>query len=355
MAMSNRSMIVGVFEDRAAAEAAVDDLRAAGFTDDQIGIAMRHSDVATTHGEAATTTAADESMAGTGALTGALAGAGLGTLAGFAVLSGMIPVIGPAIAGGTLGIILSNAAAGAGVAGLVGALAGSGYSDEESTYYQGEFEAGRTLVTVHADGRSADATAILRRHGAFDMQSRPEGMSTASSRLSDAGVDLSHSGSGMAGSGMAATGPGVVAAHDRTHGHAHATGATDAETIRLHEEQLHAGTTSKTGHVDIHKDVVSERQTLEVPVEREEVIIERHAPTGGVGTVNAADLAPGEEIRIPIREEQVQVSKEAVVAEEVSIGKRTVRDTEQVTDTVRKEHLRVESQGDVTTRDCDRT
>ena len=88
------------------------------------------------------------------------------------VLSGVVPVIGPAIAAGTLGVILSNAAAGAAVAGLAGALIGSGIPEEEAKYYHGEFEAGRMIVTVHTDGRSAEATAILRRHGAYDMSSR---------------------------------------------------------------------------------------------------------------------------------------------------------------------------------------
>ena len=115
----------------------------------------------------------DGSRAGTGAVTGALAGLGLGALAGLGVLSGVIPVIGPAIAAGTLGIILTNAAAGAGIGGLVGALAGAGIPEDEAHYYQGEFESGRTIVTVQAEGRADEAMAILRRYDAYDMSSRP--------------------------------------------------------------------------------------------------------------------------------------------------------------------------------------
>lgn len=189
MAMTQRSTVVGVFEHRAAADAALRDLQAAGFTRDRVGIAMRHADHPTDAAE-------DEGAnVGSGAVTGVLAGAGLGALAGFGVLSGMIPIIGPAIAGGTLGIILSNAAAGAGVAGLVGALIGAGLPEEEAHFYQGEFEAGRTIVTIHADNRGEEAAAILRRHGAFDMQNRPEGMTTgrrpSAASLGEAGIDLS--------------------------------------------------------------------------------------------------------------------------------------------------------------------
>jgi hypothetical protein len=174
--MIQHSTVVGVFEDRLQADRAVDELRRAGFRDDQIGVAMRHDAV-----EMTDAVDSDESGAGTGAITGMLTGLGLGALAGLGVLSGVIPVIGPAIAGGTLGIILSNAAVGVGVGGLVGALVGAGIPEEHAHYYQGEFEAGRTIVTVHADGRADDARAILRRYDAYDIESRPDYSGTAAS------------------------------------------------------------------------------------------------------------------------------------------------------------------------------
>ena len=168
MAVQQRSTVVGVFEDRKEADRAVADLRAAGFRDDQIGVAMRHSDGS----EMTASTSVDDSEAASGALTGALTGMGLGALAGLGVLAGVIPVVGPAIAGGTLGVILSNAAAGAGIAGVAGALIGSGVPEDEANYYHSEFEAGRTIVTVRADARYDDAVAILRRAGAYDMSTR---------------------------------------------------------------------------------------------------------------------------------------------------------------------------------------
>jgi hypothetical protein len=180
--MAHQSTVVGVFNDRMQADRAIDELRRAGFRDDQIGVAMRYDAGDATMGDAAEATgaaAAEDTHAGTGAVTGAVAGLGLGALAGLGVLSGVIPVIGPAIAGGTLGVILSNAAIGAGVGGLVGALAGAGIPEDEAQYYQGEFEAGRTIVTVRADGRADEARAILRRYGAYDMSSRPDDSGTA--------------------------------------------------------------------------------------------------------------------------------------------------------------------------------
>ncbi len=84
-----------------------------------------------------------------------------------------------------------------------------------------------------------------------------------------------------------------------------------------------------------------------MPVQREEVVIERTAVHGRAST---GSIRPGEEIRIPVSEERVKVAKEAVVTEEVKVGKRTVQDTERVSGQVRKEEIKVEQTGDVDVR-----
>jgi len=300
MAAKQRSTVVGVFEDRHHADKAVAELKQAGFRDDQIGVAMRHT------GGSAGASDTGETYAEEGAGTGVVAGLGLGALAGLGVLSGMIPVVGPAIAGGTLGVILSNAAAGAAVAGLAGALIGYGIPEEEAKYYHGEFEAGRTIVTVQAGGRYDDADAILRRHGGYDMSTR-----------------------GSVAAGAARTG-------------------READTIQVKEERLHAQKRPvETGEVAVRKEVHTETKHIEVPVQREEVVIER---TPVHGRAAADVIGEGEEVRIPVREEQVTVSKDAVVTEEVKVGKRVVQDTKQVSGEVRKEEVKVEQKGDVDVR-----
>jgi hypothetical protein len=214
---AQQSTIVGVFDDRLQADRAVDELRRAGFRDDQIGVAMRYdAGAAATAGatDVVDATGAGETHAGTGAITGVLTGLGLGALAGFGVLSGVIPVIGPAIAGGTLGIILSNAALGAGVGGLVGALVGAGIPEDEAQYYQGEFEAGRMIVTVRGDGRGDEAMAIFRRYGAYDMSTRPDDSGTAESAANKP-VDIPVRSEDVIGSGTTADlRRGVVTDHD---------------------------------------------------------------------------------------------------------------------------------------------
>jgi len=117
---------------------------------------------------------------------------------------------------------------------------------------------------------------------------------------------------------------------------------------QMSDEQLHARTQPvETGEVRIRKEVHTEHKTMEVPVQREEVVIERHAPTGRAAT---SDVREGEEIRVPVMEEQVVVEKTPVVKEEVTVGKRVVQDTQRVAGEVRKEEVRVEREGDVDVR-----
>ena len=101
----------------------------------------------------------------------------------------------------------------------------------------------------------------------------------------------------------------------------------------------------ETGEVRVRKEVHTEHRTVEVPVKKEEVVVERHPASGRAASTS--DLKSGEEIRVPVREEQVHVEKTPVVKEEVTIGKREVTDTERVSGTVRKEELKVEKKGDV--------
>ena len=54
----------------------------------------------------------------------------------------------------------------------VGALVGLGIPEEEAKYYETEVKGGRVLVTVKADGRYDEAYAILRRFGAYDVNTR---------------------------------------------------------------------------------------------------------------------------------------------------------------------------------------
>ncbi len=177
MAMNQNSVVVGVFEDEDSAQRAVTELKSAGFDEGQIGFALRGGDsVAASAGDGDTETSGmsdTDTRGGTreGGVMGAVTGASLGSIIGAAAAL-LIPGFGPVLAGGILAAALTGAAVGAATGGVAGALREWGFSEEEATYYHGELEAGRTIVTVRADGRQDEARAILQRNGGYDTSSR---------------------------------------------------------------------------------------------------------------------------------------------------------------------------------------
>jgi len=108
----------------------------------------------------------------------------------------------------------------------------------------------------------------------------------------------------------------------------------------------------EVGEVGIRKEVVSEQQTIDVPVTREEVVIERHpvAPRP-----SNRPLGEDQTIDIPIHEERVELEKQPVVYEEVQVGARQVQDTERVSGTVRREEAHLERDDDVNVREVGQT
>jgi uncharacterized protein (TIGR02271 family) len=244
-----------------------------------------------------------------GGLMGGLGGwlVGIGALA--------IPGVGPFIAAGAFATALGGAVIGAGLGAIAGALVGMGVPEEHAKYYEGEAKAGKTLVTVRANGRYEDAQRILRDHGAYDVESRdrtpgatgnPVLKSESAARPVDAGQDA----------------------------------------MQLREEELIARKQSvETGQVQIGKEIVSEQRTLEVPVTREEVTIERH-PVDRRPSDRPIDER-NQTIAVPVHEEQVELEKRPVVYEEVGVGKREVEETHEVSGTVRREEARIEQDGDV--------
>lgn len=333
MSSKSSNTVVGVFSDPENARKAIRALRAMGIEENQIGVASSGQEGLQT----ARDDGDDDSYAGEGAVAGAAAGAGIGALWGLGILAGFLPAIGPAIAGGTLASILASAATGAAAAGLGGALIGLGMSKEEAEYYESELKSGRTIVTVQAGNRRNEVTALLRQHGAYNMENRTTENSYQTSSCST-------SPSSAAG---AACDTGRTTCEDKS---IYAKGSAAGQTVQAHEEKLRVDKQSvEKGNVKVRKEVHTEHKTVDVPVTREEIVIERHA--GNQQRVSADQLASGQEIRIPVREDQVRVSKENVVAEEVSVGKRKVQSTQRVDEDLRKEEIKVETQGDVKVRD----
>ncbi|MGB8269877.1 MAG: YsnF/AvaK domain-containing protein, partial [Priestia megaterium] len=115
----------------------------------------------------------------------------------------------------------------------------------------------------------------------------------------------------------------------------------EQKSVQLREEQLDVRKERvQIGEVQLRKEIVEELRTIQVPVIREEVYVERRPVIDG--QYDGSPLTENEIIRIPITEERIEVTKRPVVVEEVVVGKRKIQETKEMKDTVRKEEARIE-------------
>jgi uncharacterized protein (TIGR02271 family) len=186
-----------------------------------------------------------------------------------------------------------------------------GVPPDDASYYQREYEAGRSIVVVLAAARMQEATDILARYGGYG----------ANRRFAQT-TDSSTASGGVQG-----------------------TEVEGERNLKLREEQLRVQKQPvETGEARLRKDVVTEQKSIDVPVTHEEVYVERRA---GSGQPADQPIGEGETYRMPVREEQVTVEKQPVVREEVSMGKRPVQETKQVSETTRREEAHLERTGDI--------
>jgi uncharacterized protein (TIGR02271 family) len=101
----------------------------------------------------------------------------------------------------------------------------------------------------------------------------------------------------------------------------------------------------QTGEVTLGTEVVAEQRTMEVPITREEVTIERHPVDRRPAERPMSES--GETISVPVHEEQVRAENRTVVYEEVGLDKREVAETEHVSGTVRREEVVIDKEGEV--------
>lgn len=200
-------------------------------------------------------------------------------------------------------------------------------------------------------------------------------------RRDDAGADRDvrtsgrhHDGTAGAGVAGTATDDRAAAAHDGhtpaeeraaeqrgtavqggTDGVAAGTRGADAagtQDVVAHEERLRATGHSErreTGRARLRKHVVTETETVEVPVRREELHIQRESidsdsPEARAGAQDAF-TGDGEETVVTTYEERPVVSTETVATERVSLNKEATESTERVSGEVRKEEIEVDEDG----------
>jgi uncharacterized protein (TIGR02271 family) len=198
--------------------------------------------------------------------------------------------------------------------GITDSLENLGLPEQEADFYNREFEVGHTVVMVNTPDRQQEAYNILSRYSGYDFSTR---------------------GSQMGGYASATTQPGTE----------------NEQPLKLREEQLQVQKQPvETGEVRVRKDVVSEQQSVDVPVTHEEVYVERRP---GSGQPSDTPIGESGTYRVPVHAEQVTVEKQPVVREEVAKGKRSVQETQRVSDTVRREEAHVEREGDVNIQGTD--
>jgi uncharacterized protein (TIGR02271 family) len=170
-----------------------------------------------------------------------------------------------------------------------------------------DFERGAAIVTVKAAARNAEARALLEKWGARIVQGRHDPEPTGTSEPTPATT---------AHSTPFNPPPQTQPDHVQLFG----------EVLRVRKEKV------STGDVNVRKEAVTHMETVQVPVTREHLVVER-----------ADGRADGEQaIRVPLSEERVHIDKDTVLREEYKVGKREVTQNESVTDTVRRERLLID-------------
>ena len=129
-------------------------------------------------------------------------------------------------------------------------------------------------------------------------------------------------------------------------GHVTGNRGTTDDAMTRSEEELRVGKTSQeVGRARLRKFIVTEQVQTTVPVQREEVRIEREPITdGNVGDALDGPALSEEEHEVVLHEEQPVVQKNVVPKERVRLEKDTFTEEQTVTDEVRKEQI--EAEGD---------
>jgi hypothetical protein len=164
--------VFGIYKSTNQAEYAVDQISAAGFSNNDISVLLPDSRSTKEFAHEKNTKAPEGAAAG--ATTGGILGGTLGLLAGIGALA--IPGFGPFIAAGPIMAALAGVGAGGAVGGIVGALVGMGMPEYEAKRYEGRVKDGGVLLSVHCNSSDevSRAEALLKRTGAEDISSAGE-------------------------------------------------------------------------------------------------------------------------------------------------------------------------------------
>jgi uncharacterized protein (TIGR02271 family) len=195
-------------------------------------------------------------------------------------------------------------------------LAGAERADEDTVRVAYEKDQVKDAPNIDADGRlTVEEEGELYRFYGLDYGDNGSGSGTDEQHAPPVGEDMS--------------------------------GPTTDDAMTRSEEELEVGKTQRAaGTVRLKKYVVTDEVQTTVPVQREEVRIEREPITDA--NVDQAVDGPAiseEEHEVTLMEEEVVTSKRTVPKERVRLDKDTVTEERQVSEEVRKEQIEVDGDG----------
>lgn len=119
-----------------------------------------------------------------------------------------------------------------------------------------------------------------------------------------------------------------------------------AEHLQLREERLRVEKVpEEAGKVRIGKRVTEWTETVEVPLRREDLVLEV-LPGSGIVRIEGRELKAGDVFELALVQERATVVKETVVSEDVRVRKVSAEVHETVQETLRREELVVDEDGD---------
>jgi uncharacterized protein (TIGR02271 family) len=350
--------VVGLFDDRVAAQNAVRELTAGGFRGDEVSVVSKKPDGKGVEVEYVEEDGHEqiEDMA-KGAGTGAAIGGAAALLLSLTALT--IPGIGPVLAAGPIAALIAGAGIGATAGGLVSGLKRLGVEDDEAHTYAEGLKRGGTLVTVNADDQRADlAVGVMRRLGAVEIDKRaaewreggwrgfaetetlrphvtPDADEEAT-RRNDRRSEVTAEHEPVRAQPLAEAPRGDAAADDEF------AVPPPEVAIPVVAEELQVGKREvERGGVRVQKRVSEVPVEEDVTLREERVNVDRRPADY---TFHGSDSEAFQESIVEIKEayEELILNKKARVVEEVVINKDVEEHTETVRETLRKTEVDVE-------------
>jgi uncharacterized protein (TIGR02271 family) len=181
-------------------------------------------------------------------------------------------------------------------------------SSQDALALNRDLDRGAAIITVTAGTRNPEARVLLEQYGARIVHSQhPKSPAITASEP-----------------GNIITSTPFIPPQEADPGHIQLFG----EVLRVRKEKV------DSGEVHVRKESVTRMETVQVPVTREHLVVERSDDNGRT--------APENSIRVPLNEERVHIDKDTVLREEYKVGKREVTQNESVSDRVRRERLLID-------------